>query len=121
MWRVKNYTPYKVHRTWGRDKDGVHEWIVAVKATYDVKPDGSVSLADEQLDVLLLPEFNGEEGLSSLRYDADLVGPKPTTDVIINGTAYAPGAWPSTEFLMEARIDKVHKVIRVLGNRFWDS
>ena len=34
MWSIANHTPYKVGSTWGRDKDGVHEWIVAVKGTF---------------------------------------------------------------------------------------
>ena len=82
MWAVTNRTPYKVGRVWGRDKEGVHEWIVAVKGTFDIKSDGSLRLADEQLEPLLLPEYNGEPGVSSLRYDADLVALKPTTDVV---------------------------------------
>jgi hypothetical protein len=121
MWAVKNYTPYKADRIWGRDKDGVHEWIVAVKATYDIKPDGSVERADEQLEPLLAAEFHGEPGVSSLRYEADLVAPKPTTDVVINGTAYAPGGRPSRDFRVEARIDGIHKVLRVVGNRTWSD
>lgn len=119
MWSITNDTPYKAGKTWGRDKDGVHEWIVAVKATYDILPDGSVTLAEEQLEPLLAPEYNGEDGLSSLRYDADLVAPKPTTDVLINGTAYAPGGRPSTDFMVGARIGRIQKVIRVRGNRVW--
>lgn len=119
MWAVVNRTPYKVESTWGRDKEGVHEWIVAVKGTFDVKPDGSLKLADEQLDPLLLPEYNGEDGVSSLRYDADLVASKPTTDVVLNGTAYAPKGRPSTNFLISARVDRIRKVIRVVGNRWW--
>jgi len=50
MWAVENHTPYAVERTWGRDKDGVHEWIVAVKATFNIKSDGNLLLADEQLE-----------------------------------------------------------------------
>lgn len=119
MWAVTNHTPYKVKKTWGRNKEDVHEWIVAVKGTFDIKPDGSLRLADEQLEPLLLPEYNGEPCVSSLRYDADLVAAKPTTDVIINGTAYAPKGRPSTDFLVSVRIDKVHKVIRAVGNRRW--
>jgi hypothetical protein len=119
MWAITNYTPYKVESTWGRDKDGVHEWIVAVKGTFDIKPNGSLRLADEQLEPLLLPEYNGEAGISSLRYDADLVAPKPTTDVLLNGTAYAPKGRPSTDFLVSLRVGRVHKVIRVIGNRRW--
>ena len=119
MWAVVNHTPYKVESTWGRDKEGIHEWIVAVKGTFDIKPDGSLKLADEQLEPLLLPEYNGEVGMSSLRYDADLVAPKPTTDVVLNGTAYAPKGRPSSGFPVSVRVGRIHKVIRVVGNRRW--
>lgn len=119
MWSITNHTPYKAGKTWGRDKEGVHEWIVAVKATYDILADGSVKLAEEQLDPLLAPEYNGEDGVSSLRYEADLVAPKPTTDVLINGTAYAPNGKPSTNFIVGARIGRIQKAIRVRGHRIW--
>jgi hypothetical protein len=120
MWAITNHTPYKVGRTWGRDKDGVHEWIVAVKGTFDIKRDGCLQLADEQLDPLLLPEYNGEDGLASLRYDADLVPPKPTTDVVLNCTAFAPKGRPTKEFLVSLRVGNIQKVIKVVGNRTWD-
>jgi len=119
MWSITNRTPFKVGKTWGRDKEGVHEWIVAVKGTYDILPGTALKLADEQLEPLLAPEYNGENGCSSLRYDADLVAQKPTTDVLINGTAYAPRGRPSTDFIVGARIGPIQKVIRVKGNRFW--
>src|SRR6266481_6486849 len=116
MWAIKNFTPYKAGKSWGRDKSGVHDWIVAVKATYVIKPDGRVELAAEQFDTLLLPEYNGERAISSIRYDTDLVGAKPTTDVIVNGTAYAPKGRPSVEFPISLKFGSVYKVINVLGN-----
>lgn len=121
MWRVLNHTPYKAGRTWARNKDGVHEWIVALKGTFDIKPNGTVELAKEQLPPLLVAEYNGEPGISSLRYDADLVAPKPTTDIIINGTAYAPKGRPSKDFLISIRVATVKKTIRVVGNRRWEN
>jgi hypothetical protein len=120
MWAITNHTPYQVKKTWGRDKEGVHEWIVAVKGTFDIKPDGKLTLAEEQLEPLLLPEYNGEAGASSLRYDADLVTLKPTTDVVLNGTAYAPKGRPRTDFLVSLRVARIEKVIRVVGNRRWE-
>ena len=117
MWAIDNHTRYAVGSTWARDKDGVHEWIVAVKGTFDIKNDGNLFLADEQPEPLLLPEYNGEDGISSLKYDADLVGPKPTTDIVINGTAYAPKGRPTTEFLVSLRLGAIYKAIRVVGNR----
>lgn len=73
MWQVVNHTPYAAERGWIRDKHGAHCWIVAVKASFRVDPEGKLSLADEQPAPLLAPEFYGADGASSLRYDADLV------------------------------------------------
>jgi len=119
MWAVDNRTPYAAHRIWGRDKDGVHEWIVVVKGTFNIKRDGNLVLAEKQVEPLVVAEHHGEDGTSSLRYEADLVGPKPTTDILVNGTAYAPNGKPATEFLISLRVADVRKQIRVLGNRTW--
>jgi hypothetical protein len=119
MWAIRNQTPYKAESTWSRNKEGIHEWIVAVKATFDIKADGSLILADEQLKPLLMPEYHGEPGESSLRYDADLVSPKPTTDLLLNATAYAPKGRPSKSFLVSIRAGSIHKEIRVMGHRRW--
>ena len=119
MWAIVNRTPYKVGKAWGRDKEGVHEWIVVVKGTFDILADGSVQLAEEQAEPLLLPEYNGQDGLSSLRYDADVVAPKPATDVIVNGTAHAPRGHPSSDFLVAISVGGVRKTLRVRGNRQW--
>lgn len=119
MWAIRNHTPYAVGSTWGRDKDGVHEWIVVVKGTYAIKRNHNPALADKQLEPLLVPEFNGEDGASSLRYDADLVAAKPATDVVLNGTAYAPKGRPAAEFLVSMRVGEIYKQIKVVGNRTW--
>lgn len=121
MWRVKNDTPYASGRIWGRDKDGVHEWIVVVKGTFDIHPGGKLVRAEKQVEPLLVPECHGEDGKSSLRYEADLLGPKPTTDILLNGTAYAPKGRPATEFLVSLRVADVHKRIKVVGDRCWKS
>jgi hypothetical protein len=121
MWTVTNYTPYAAGKTWARDKDGLPHWIVAVKGTFDIAIDGAVHLAEEQGEPLLLPEYTGEPGVSSLRYDADLSAPKPATDVVLNATAYAPGGRPSTDFAVAVRVASIHKMLRVKGERHWRS
>lgn len=117
MWAIRNRTPYEAAGCWGRDPDGVHEWIVAVKATFDIGPAGRLMLADEQMPVLLAPEYSGDPGMSSLRNDADLVGAKPTTDVLLQGTAWAPNGRPAREFLVGMAVGSVDKVLRVRGHR----
>lgn len=121
MWRLTNDTAYASGRIWGRDKEGGHEWIVVVKGTFDIQSDGKLVRAEKQVEPLLVAETNGEDGKSSLRYEADLVGPKPTTDILLNGTAYAPKGRPVTEFLVSLRVGDVYKQLKVVGNRTWTS
>ncbi|WP_250437750.1 DUF2169 domain-containing protein [Caballeronia sp. ATUFL_F2_KS9A] len=118
MWSIENRTAYEVDTSWTRDKEGTHEWIVAVKATYDITPAGP-RLADEQTPPVETAEYTGTPGRSSLRYDSDLLGPKPTTDIVLNGTAYAPGGRPSDDFLVGMRVGPVRKTLRVRGHRKW--
>ncbi|MGC3987178.1 MAG: DUF2169 domain-containing protein [Pseudorhodoferax sp.] len=121
MWHLTNNTAYAGGRVWGRDKEGVHQWIVAIKGTFDILPDGRVVRAEQQLEPLLLAESHGEEGQSSLRYDADLAGPKPTTDILLNGTAHAPKGRPCGEFMVSLRVAGIHKQIKVFGHRTWKN
>ena len=117
MWAIDNRTPYKAGKTWGRDKEGRHQWIVAVKATFDIRPDGSTALSEQQDEPLIAPEYHGEPGVSSLRYEADLVAPKPTTDILLNGNAHAPGGRPSTEFAVSMQVGSLRKLLVVKGDR----
>lgn len=56
MWTLINETEYAADRTWVRDTDGRHHWLVVVKATFEFTLDGSLGLADEQLEPLHVPE-----------------------------------------------------------------
>ena len=73
MWALDNRTAYAAERNWIRDKNGVHHWLVAVKATFDVGPGGQLKLADEQPPPLLEPEYRGEPGSSSLRLRPEVI------------------------------------------------
>jgi hypothetical protein len=122
MWALANRTAYAAERTWVRDRDGNHLWIVAVKATYAVSELGTLSLADQQRPPVIAPEYLGEPGASSLRYDTDLLEPKPTTDVVLNATAYAPRGVPARTVEVAVRIHDVQKTLLVHGPRvYWDS
>ncbi len=119
MWMLDNRTPFKAERTWVRDKNGVHHWIVVLKATYDISEDGTLRLSDEQVEPLYAPEYTGADGESSLRYEADLVAMKPATDVYLNGVAYAPKGKPTTKVKVSFQIDRLRKELLVHGNRTW--
>jgi len=119
MWAIENQTPFSAERSWSRDTDGVHDWVIAVKGTFYVMKDGRLELAEFQPPPLLAAEYNGDDGESSLKYDAEVAPSKPTTDIVLNGTAYAPEGRPSPDFMVGMRVGPVRKQIRVVGNRFW--
>lgn len=119
MWHVDNRTPFSADRGWVRDKRGAEVWLVAIKCTFDIAPDGATRIADDQPPVVRTPEYHGDAGLSSLRYESDLLLTKMTTDVIVNGHAYAPAGRPATEIDVGFRVGPVKKVLHVTGDRTW--
>jgi hypothetical protein len=121
MWQVDNRTPFAAERGWVRDRDGAEVWLVALKATFDILPDGTTAVAKEQPPVLRLPEHHGEPGRSSVKYDADLVLTKKTTDVIVVGHAHAPGGRAATQLDCGFQVGPVRKVLRVFGDRRWGT
>jgi hypothetical protein len=121
MWQVDNRTLFAAERGWVRDRDGAEIWLVAVKATFDIKPDGSTEVSKEQPPVLRIAEHHGEPGKSSIKYDADLVLTKKTTDVIVVGHAYAPAGTEVTHTDVGFKVGPIQKVLRVIGDRTWGS
>jgi hypothetical protein len=66
-----------------------------------------------------MPEYNGEPGKSSIKYESDLILTKKTTDVIVVGHAYAPNGRPVEDLDVGFRVGPVQKVLRVFGDRTW--
>lgn len=119
MWCLTNRTPLAVQRNWVRDQHGVHFWLVAIRATYDVDPSGRLTLSDEQLAPVLAPEHFGEAGNSSLRYDSELIEIKPSTDVLVHGSAFAPGGRPAPHVTVTLRVGPIDKCLVVYGDRVY--
>mgnify|MGYP000976142341 CR=1 FL=1 len=121
MWQVDNRTPFAAERGWVRDRDGAEVWLVAVKATFDILGDGTTIPSNAQPPVLRVPEYYGEPGKSSIKYEADLVLAKTTTDVLVVGQAHTPGGRPATEVDVGFRVGPVKKLLRVFGDRQWGA
>ena len=119
MWALDNRTPFAAERTWARDRDGAEIWVVAVRATFALGDQGEVVLAEEQQKVCLAPVHMGQPGVSSLRYDMDLVRRKTGTDIVLHATAHAPGASPAESVDVHWRVGAVEKRLRVVGDRTW--
>ena len=119
MWGLENETPYAAERTWVRDKTGRHHWVVAVKGTYDIAPDGALTLAEEQLPPTMAPEYFEGDGESSLRFESDLVLGKATTEVFANAQAYAPNGQPARSVPVQLKVGPIEKTLVVHGPRVY--
>ncbi|MCY0989476.1 DUF2169 domain-containing protein [Nannocystis sp. ILAH1] len=116
MWAVANKTPYAADRTWVRDKHGRHHWIVVVKGTFYVTPSSDLEVAADQRPPLLVPEYTGEDGLSSVRWEADLGPMKPGTDVVAHGHARPPDGRPVPELALSLCVNRQRKVLTARGD-----
>ncbi len=120
MWMISNDTPFAAERSLVCDKHGSDVWLVAVKGTFSIKPDGSTIIADKQEEVLQAPKHLGDPTSSSLLYESDLDYTKPTTDIILHGHAYAPKGKPTTIVDITMKVANIAKTLRVFGDRIWD-
>jgi hypothetical protein len=119
MWQVENRTPFEAVGHWTRGRDGAEVWLVAVRCVFSINPDGTTKVAKKQDAPILAPEFQGEPAISSLRYDSDFYLTKPTTDVLLNGRAHAPGGKPTEQIDVAMRVGEVYKTLRVSGDRLY--
>jgi hypothetical protein len=102
-----------------RNLNGAETWVVVVKATFDVDQDGVLRVSREQPPPARVPCYRGEPGRSSIEYDADFVLDKNTTDIVVNGHAYAPAQRRETVVDVSFQVGAVVKRLRVFGNRSW--
>lgn len=121
MWLLNNMTPFAAERTWVRDKDGSEIWIVAVRCSFVIQPDGKQVLASEQTEVSRIPKFSGEPGLSSLVDECDLLHTKNRTDVLVYGYAYSHKGEPTVRQDVRLKVANIDKTLRIQGNRCWQD
>ena len=95
--------------------------VVIVKGTFQMpaQSGGRLALAAEQAPLITSDEFHGEPGLSAPKYEIDYAPRKPFCDVLLNGTAYAPGGRPTDRMTVGLAIGNWSKSMAVVGNRVW--
>lgn len=108
MAELRNLTPFANFQFPSWDAEGNEFGTLMVKTAWDILPDGSCRLSDEQEPFAFTDLYHGDMHHSALRYASDLVPYKPRMDVVLNATAFAPGGAPSARW--EAGVD-----MRVVG------
>ncbi|RMI00752.1 MAG: DUF2169 domain-containing protein [Calditrichaeota bacterium] len=105
--------------TLATDKHGYEHVLVVAKVTFTIKDDGTCAPSDEQQPLVYADEFYSEPGFSAVKYETDFALFKPKTDVLLNGSAYAPGSKPATRVTVSLQVGKMVKSFNVVGNRYW--
>jgi hypothetical protein len=106
--------------TQGMKPDGHELLVVAVKGTFILPRNREEpQLADEQLPLVESDVFTGEPGFSAPLYETDYAAAKPRCDVLLNGSAYAPGARPAKRITVSLQVGSVSKSFDIVGNRVW--
>jgi hypothetical protein len=119
MLQILNKTPFETNISIFPDEDGIDAIYPAVKATFNIN--GDVSLAEQQVPLVESDEYFGEPGSSSMLYASDMMPAKPSTDVFLCGTAYAPHQQHAQSFDVSLKVANRIKIIRVFGDRRWED
>jgi hypothetical protein len=119
MLQLENSTPFKAAIMMLPDRSGIDTLYTVVKGTFTIGE--SFGLAAEQVPVTLADQHYDEPATSSIRAPSDISLPKAGTDVLITGSAWAPGGRPTWQMDVFASVGPVSKGLRVFGDRAWDA
>ena len=86
---------------------------VSVKRSYRISPGGRCVPSADQEPLVETPVLEGTE----LVRDLDILVFKPGTDVVVFGSAHAPGGRAVTELRVGVRVAKRERVVQVTGRR----
>lgn len=96
-----------------------HWYVVVVAATFEVPPGKPPRPVEPQPEVQAADEYQGDPARSSVIREGEFAPEKPTADVIVIGSAHAPGGRPAESVVVSLRVGTMHKTLRVSGNRTW--
>jgi hypothetical protein len=118
MTYLDNRSPFPAELLSFPSVDGQEVQVLVAIATLEETETGSLAPAAEQRPVPLSDVYFGEPALSSVRYEAETAIKKNRVDILVNGTAHAPGGRPATEAVVELEAPGIRKRLRVLGDRY---
>lgn len=124
MAELINHTAFPALLFDALDQDDAGFSVLAARVSYDINiraEDGAawLTFSDPQTPLCMADEHYGEPARSSVRIESDLSPYKPRLDVVINGTAYAPGDRPASAFGAAVRVYDRASALLVSGPRFW--
>lgn len=103
----------------GTTGEGAAMFALLVKRTYDIVPGKACvrSASDRPLQAGDAFYDEGDPDRVPVKFESELVPFKPAVDVVLIGSAYAPGGIPVETMDVSLEIGGARKVIRVIGDR----
>jgi hypothetical protein len=90
-----------------------------VRVTFELGSHRVLRLSQEQTPLAFRDEYFGETALSSVRTESDLAPAKLCSDIIVVGSARAPGGAKLPSWPVRVKVGDVEKRLRVTGPRAW--
>jgi hypothetical protein len=118
--QLYNKTPFVADLAILPDMEGVDSAILTIKATFETLAEG-IRVSANQSPIISSDEYWGDPGNSSLKYAGEMTLPKPATDIVMIGHAYAPKGKPVKSEYVSVRVGRYGKMVRVFGDRYWKS
>lgn len=112
-----NHSPFAAARSTAWNRDGLEVLVIIVKCTYAFEPDGRLVTDKEQRPIVLADEFEPGRPLQ-LKRPSDFNTGKPGTDILVLGSAWAPGGQPVTDMPLSLKVGPVAISARVWGERW---
>lgn len=117
-----NATKMTAGYTMGMEPSGREHVVVVIKGTFAIpEKGGELVLTDEQAPLVMADEYTGEPGFSATLYESEFALQKPRCDILLNGSAYAPGGRAAKQVAVSLRVGPMYKAIEVVGNRVWEN
>jgi hypothetical protein len=106
----------------GLEPSGRELLVVVIKGTFVLpKPGAELRLHEEQLPLVMADTFTGEPGKSAPLHEIDFALRKHFCDVLLNGSAHAPGGRPTQRMQVGLSVGPMRKSFEVVGSRVWQA
>jgi hypothetical protein len=116
---IENHTPFTFEPLFLADEEMRPLLVPVVKATFEISPRGTLTLAEEQEPLELKGKrWDEKNESSSERYEPEVAFFKPATDVVLVGHAHAPER-NTKELLVALKVGALQKGVRIIGDRVW--
>jgi hypothetical protein len=103
----------------GKDGQGQSVFSVLAKRTYDIRPNQRIERADKTVPLRQTNEYydDGESEWSTIKHESDCAPFKLATDVVVIGSAFAPGGESVPLLNVTVEVETYRKTVRVTGDR----